>query len=97
MVSQKRKLTIAFLKSHKTDFTERDYNKLWKMVWRNIREENPSMRLTKGGYQFLKNSLEVVRLIFIRSEKLKEFFLNLSNIFSMFEFLTTEFTSLYSL
>jgi len=41
------------------DDSEKDYNKLWKMVWRNIREENPSMRLTKGGYQFLKNSLEL--------------------------------------
>ena len=59
MISPKRKLTIAFLKSHKPDYSEKDYKKLWKMVWRNIREENPSMRLTKGGYQFLKNSLEL--------------------------------------
>ena len=29
------------------------------MVWRNIREENPSMRLTKGGYQFLKKNLQL--------------------------------------
>ena len=59
MISQKRKITIAFLKSHKPDYTEKDYNKFWKMVWRNIREENPSMRLTKGGYTFIKNSLEL--------------------------------------
>ena len=59
MVSQKKKLSIAFLKSHKSDYTQKDFDKLWKMIWRNIREENPSMRLTKGGYQFLKNTLDL--------------------------------------
>jgi len=54
LISQKKKLTIAFLKVHKPDYTEKDFNKFRKFAWRNIREENPSMRLTKGGYQFLK-------------------------------------------
>ncbi len=59
MISQKTKLSIAFLKSHKPDYTQKDFDKIWKMIWRNIREENPSMRLTKGGYQFLKNTLDL--------------------------------------
>ena len=59
MISQKKKLTIAFLKVHKPDYTEKDFNKFRKFAWRNIREENPSMRLTKGGYQFLKRTLKL--------------------------------------
>ena len=39
--------------------TQKDFDKMWKMVWRNIREENPSMRLTKGGYQFLKKNIQL--------------------------------------
>ena len=39
--------------------TEKDFDKFRKMVWRNIREENPSMRLTKGGYQFLKKNIQL--------------------------------------
>ena len=54
-------MTIAFLKSHKPDYTEKDFDKFRKMVWRNIREENPSMRLTKGGYQFLKKNTSDLR------------------------------------
>ena len=59
MITQKKKLTIAFLKSHKPDYTEKDFDKFRKMVWRNIKEENPSMRLTKGGNQFLKKNIQL--------------------------------------
>ena len=49
----------TYFKGVKRQPDDKDFDKMWKMVWRNIREENPSMRLTKGGYQFLKNSLEL--------------------------------------
>ena len=58
-MTPKKKLSIAFLKTHKPDYTPEDFTKFCKQTWRNIREENPSMRLTKGGYQFLKRTLKL--------------------------------------
>jgi len=58
-MTPKKKLSIAFLKTHKPDYTPEDFTKFCKQAWRNIREENPSMRLTKGGYQFLKRTLKL--------------------------------------
>ncbi len=58
-MTPKKRLSIAFLKNHNSNYTKDDLSKFIKQTWRNIREENPSLRLTKNGYQFLKKTLKL--------------------------------------
>ena len=58
-MTPKKRFSIAFLKNHNPNYTEKDFSKFLKQTWRNIREENPSLRLTKNGYQFLKKKLKL--------------------------------------
>jgi|TARA_B100001964_G_C14100089_1_gene538885 hypothetical protein len=58
-MTPKKRFSIAFLKNHNPNYTEKDFSKFLKQTWRNIREENPSLRLTKNGYQFLKKTLKL--------------------------------------
>ena len=52
----KELLTKAFLKEANIDGDEKEW---YCRLWRNLRKNNPSMRLTKDGYNFLTKQVQL--------------------------------------
>ena len=55
-MATKELLTKAFLKEANIDGDEKEW---YCRLWRNLRKNHPSMRLTKDGYNFLTKQVQL--------------------------------------